>query len=53
MGSDQTATEALQEAETEVGAGVMIDRGADATVRAGLSSDRPTRRPISALRPES
>ena len=53
MGSDQKAAEALQEAETEVGVGVMIDRGADATVRAGLSSDRPTRRPISALRPES
>ena len=29
MDSDQTAAEALQEAETEVGVTVMIDQGAD------------------------
>ena len=33
MNSDQTAAEALQEAETEVGVAVMVDRGADAAVR--------------------
>ena len=31
--SDLTATEALQEAETEVGVVGMVDRGADAAVR--------------------
>ena len=46
MGSDQTAAEALQEAETEVGVAAKVGRGR-------LSSDRPTRRSISALRPES
>jgi hypothetical protein len=34
MGSDLWAAEALQEAETEVGVTVMVDRGADAAVRA-------------------
>jgi hypothetical protein len=54
MGSDLWAAEALQEAETEVGAAVMIDRGADVAVRVpGRRTDRLTRRPISALRPES
>jgi hypothetical protein len=54
MGSDLWAAEALQEAETEVGVGVMIDRSAYAAVRvAGGRTDRLTRRPISALRPES
>ena len=39
-GSDQTAAEALQEAETEVGVAVMIDR--DAYVgRAGWRLDVP------------
>jgi hypothetical protein len=43
MGSDQTAAEALQEAETEVGVGVMMDRGATrragrAVVRSAISS---------------
>jgi hypothetical protein len=55
MGSDLWAAEALQEAETEVGVGVMIDRGRG-RCRAGSRRDRPdrlTRRPISALRPES
>jgi len=33
MSSDQTAAEALQEAETEVGVAGMVDRGADAAVR--------------------
>jgi orotate phosphoribosyltransferase len=33
MGSDLWAAEALQEAETEVGAAVMIDQGADGAVR--------------------
>lgn len=33
MNSDQTAAEALQEAETEVGVAVMVDRGAEAAVR--------------------
>jgi hypothetical protein len=33
MGSDLWAAEALQEAETEVGVGVMIDRTADVAVR--------------------
>ena len=33
MGSDLWAAEALQEAETEVGVAVMIDRGADAAGR--------------------
>lgn len=54
-GSDQTATEALQEAETEVGVTGMVDRGAYVS-RAGLTAwrtDRLTRRPMSALRPES
>ena len=48
-GSDLTAAEALQEAETEVGTAGKWDR------RAGLPviHDRPTRRSISALRPES
>jgi hypothetical protein len=41
MDSDQTAAEALQEAETEVGAAVKVDR------------DHPSRRPMSALRPQS
>ncbi|GGN25890.1 hypothetical protein FHR83_007372 [Actinoplanes campanulatus] len=45
MGSDQKATEALQEAETEV----VIARKVD-WVRV---SGRPTRRSMSALRPES
>jgi hypothetical protein len=34
MGSDLWAAEALQEAETEVGVAVTIDRGANAAVRA-------------------
>lgn len=45
MGSDQMATEALQEAETEV----VIAR----TVGRARVSGRPTRRSMSALRPES
>jgi hypothetical protein len=54
MGSDLWAAEALQGAETEVGVGVMIDRDAYAAMRvAGGRTDRLTRRPISALRPES
>jgi hypothetical protein len=54
MGSDLWAAEALQEAETDVGVGVMIDRDAYAAMRvAGGRTDRLTRRPISALRPES
>jgi hypothetical protein len=54
MGSDLWAAEALQEAETEVGVGVMIDRGTDTAARVdGGRTDRLTRRPISALRPES
>ena len=48
-GSDLMAAEALQEAETEVGTAGKWDRGS------GLPDihDRPTRRSISALRPES
>jgi hypothetical protein len=54
VGSDPWAAEALQGAETEVGVGVMIDRDAYAAMRvAGGRTDRLTRRPISALRPES
>jgi hypothetical protein len=45
IGSDQMATEALQEAETEVVIARTVDR-----VRV---SGRPTRRSMSALRPES
>lgn len=41
MGSDLWAAEALQVTETEVGVGVMVDRGADAAVRvAGGRTDR-------------
>jgi len=54
MGSDLWAAEALQVAETEVGVGLMVDRGADAAVRvAGGRTDQATRLPISALRPDS
>jgi hypothetical protein len=46
MGSDLWAAEALQEAETEVGVAGMVDRGADAAVRAAgqtyRSADPPT-----------
>jgi hypothetical protein len=49
MGSDQTAAEALQEAETEVGVAVKVGQGPGYRP----SIDRPTRRLISALRPES
>ena len=40
MGSDQTAAEALQEAETEVGVTEMIDLGGRAAARAGGSAYR-------------
>lgn len=54
MGSDLWAAEALQVTETEVGVGVMVDRGADAAVRvAGRRTDRANPSPISALRPDS
>ena len=49
MASDQTAAEALQEAETEVGVAVKVGQGPGYR----SSIDRPTRRLISALRPES
>jgi hypothetical protein len=49
MGSDQTAAEALQEAETEVGVAVKVGRGPGYRPPIG----RPTRRSMSALRPES
>jgi hypothetical protein len=42
LDSDQTATEALQEAETEVGVGVMVDRDTNAAVRAAGQSYRST-----------
>jgi len=54
MGSDLWAAEALQVAETEVGVGVVMDRGADAGVRVpGGRTDQRARRPISALWPDS
>jgi hypothetical protein len=55
MGSDLWAAEALQEAETEVGVGVMIDRTANVAERSARRgrTDRLTRRANSALRPES
>lgn len=54
MGSDLWAAEALQVAETEVGVGVMIDRGTPSAVRVdGGRTDQLTRRQISALRPGS
>jgi hypothetical protein len=56
MGSDLWAAEALQEAETEVGIGVMVGRTADAagrSARRDVLIDRLTRRLTSALRPES
>ncbi|GGQ46548.1 hypothetical protein GCM10010166_14060 [Couchioplanes caeruleus subsp. azureus] len=44
LDSDQTATEALQEAETEVGVAGMVDRGAGAAVRgAGPACRSPYR----------
>lgn len=53
-GQRPMAAEALQEAETEVGVGVMIDGDAYAAMRvAGGRTDQLTRRPNSALRPES
>ena len=52
--SDLTATEALQEAETEVGVAEWWIGVRTLPVRgAGQRADRPTVRPISALRPES
>jgi orotate phosphoribosyltransferase len=55
MGSDLWAAEALQEAETEVGVAVMVDRSVGAAVRVAGQTlpDRLTRRAMSALRPES
>jgi hypothetical protein len=41
FGSDQTAAEALQEAETEVGVRELIDRGANAAVQAAGQLSRP------------
>jgi hypothetical protein len=53
MGSDLWAAEALQRQGAK-SVPVTIDRDADAAVRvAGGRTDRLTRRPISALRPES
>jgi hypothetical protein len=40
--SDQTAAEALQVAETEVGVRRMVDRGANAAVRAAGQTSRST-----------
>ena len=45
-GSDQTAAEALQEAETEVGVAGMVDRGADAAVRGAGQTYRSAYRSI-------
>ena len=42
LGSDQTAAEALQEAETEVGLGVMVVSGANGSVRATGPACRTT-----------
>jgi hypothetical protein len=42
FGSDQTAAEALQVAETEVGVRRMVDRGANAAVRAAGQLSRST-----------
>jgi hypothetical protein len=42
LGSDQTAAEALQVAETEVGVRRRVDRGADAAVRAAGQTYRST-----------
>ncbi len=42
FGSDQTAAEALQVAETEVGVRRMVDRGANAAVRAAGRTSRST-----------
>ncbi|WP_173745274.1 hypothetical protein [Actinoplanes sp. TFC3] len=50
MGSDQKAPEALQEAETEVGVGEMVDRGADAAAR-GAGQASPINLSFDRLRP--
>ncbi len=44
MDSDQTAAEALQEAETEFGVAGMVDRGAGAAVRGAGVRCRSTAR---------
>jgi len=46
MGSDQKATEALQEAETEVGVVGMVDRGTDAAARGAGQTYRSAYRAI-------
>ncbi|GAA2496242.1 hypothetical protein [Winogradskya humida] len=46
MGSDQTAPEALQEAETEVGVAGMVDRDAGAAVRGAGQTCRSAYRSI-------
>jgi hypothetical protein len=46
MGSDQTAAEALQEAETEVGVAGMVDRGTNAAVRGAGQTYRSAYRSI-------
>jgi hypothetical protein len=46
MSSDQTAAEALQEAETEVGVAGMVDRSADAAVRGAGQTYRSAYRSI-------
>ncbi|MEV6599122.1 hypothetical protein AB0M36_20030 [Actinoplanes sp. NPDC051346] len=46
MDSDQTAAEALQEAETEVGVAEMVDRGAGAAVLGAGQAHRSPYRSI-------
>jgi hypothetical protein len=50
MGSDQTAAEALQEAETEVGVAGMVDRGSGGAVR-GAGRTSPISLSFDRLRP--
>ncbi|WP_198029271.1 hypothetical protein [Actinoplanes sp. N902-109] len=50
LGSDQTAPEALQEAETEVGATGMVDREANVAAR-GAGQTSPIGLPFDRLRP--